>query len=89
MSEYQYYEFQAVDQPLTQGQISELRAYSSRAQITPTSFINVYHWGDFKGNPEKWMEKYFDAFLYLANWGSRWFMLRLPEKPLGEQLIST
>ena len=35
------------------------------------------------------MEKYFDAFLYLANWGSRWFMLRLPEKLLGEQLIST
>jgi hypothetical protein len=35
------------------------------------------------------MEKYFDAFLYLANWGSRWFMLRLPEKLLGEQVTST
>jgi hypothetical protein len=89
MSEYQYYEFQAVDRPLTQRQISELRAYSSRAQITPSSFVNVYNWGDFKGNPEKWMEKYFDAFLYLANWGSRWFMLRLPENLLGEQLISS
>ena len=89
MSEYQYYEFQAVDRPLTHEQMSMLRAYSSRAQITPTSFVNVYNWGDFKGNPEKWMEKYFDAFLYLANWGSRWFMLRLPEKLLGEQVTST
>jgi hypothetical protein len=28
------------------------------------------------------MERYFDAFLYFANWGSRWFMLRLPKKLL-------
>ena len=26
------------------------------------------------------MEKYFDAFLYFANWGTHWFMLRLPKK---------
>ena len=58
MSEYQYYEFQAVDRPLTQEQMSELRAYSSRAQITPSSFVNVYHWGSFKGNPEKWMHPF-------------------------------
>jgi hypothetical protein len=62
MSEYQYYEFQALDRPLTQEQISELRAYSSRARITPSSFVNVYNWGDFKGNPVRWMEQYFDAF---------------------------
>lgn len=89
MSEYQYYEFQAVDRPLTHEQMSMLRAYSSRAQITPTSFVNVYNWGDFKGNPKKWMEKYFDTFLYLTNWGSHWFMLRLPEKLLVEQITST
>jgi hypothetical protein len=35
MSEYQYYEFQALDRPLTQEQISELRAYSSRARDIP------------------------------------------------------
>jgi len=32
------------------------------------------------------MENYLDAFLYLANWGSRWFMLRLPKKLL-ESLV--
>lgn len=48
MSEYQYYEFQALDRPLTKEQISGLRAYSSRARINPSSFVNVYNWGDFK-----------------------------------------
>jgi len=28
----------------------------------------------WRGSPEKLMERYFDAFLYLANWGSRRLM---------------
>jgi hypothetical protein len=35
MSEYQYYEFQAVDRPLTGEQMTGLRSPSSRATITP------------------------------------------------------
>jgi hypothetical protein len=31
VSEYQYYEFQAVDRPLTEREMRELRAYSTRA----------------------------------------------------------
>ncbi len=58
--------------------MSELRKLSTRAEITPTSFTNEYHWGDFRGNPRSMMEKYFDAFLYYANWGTHWFSLRLP-----------
>ncbi|MGF1613546.1 MAG: hypothetical protein ACFCVA_06425 [Gammaproteobacteria bacterium] len=88
MSEYQYYEFQALDRRLTQEQIAKLRHYSSRAQITPSSFVNVYNWGDFKGEPKKWVQEYFDAFLYLANWGSRWFMLRVPKKLLEPDALS-
>ena len=68
MSEYQYYEFQAVDRRLTDTEIRELRTYSSRAEITATSFTNEYHFGNFKGNAHRWMEKYFDAFLYNSNW---------------------
>jgi len=78
MSEYQYYEFQAVDKPLTEKDMQALRDLSTRARITPTSFVNEYHWGDFKGTPLKLVEKYFDAFLYVANWGTHWFMLKLP-----------
>lgn len=82
MSEYQYYEFRAVDRPLTDDEMREMRAVSSRADITPTRFVNEYNWGDFKGSPARWMERYFDAFLYLANWGSRELMLRLPRQAL-------
>lgn len=80
MSEYQYYEFQAVDRPLDERAMAALRSITSRADITPTSLINEYHWGDFKGNPDKLMEKYFDAHLYLANWGTHRLMLRLPSQ---------
>ena len=78
MSEYQYYEFQRVDGRLNEMQMQELRSYSSRARITPASFINEYNFGSFKGNPNAWMEKYFDGFLYLANWGSREVQLAIP-----------
>jgi len=78
MSEYQYYEFQTVDDRLSEKEMQELRAYSTRARITPTSFINEYDWGNFKGNADVWMEKYFDGFLYLANWGTREVQLALP-----------
>ena len=78
MSEYQYYEFKAIDKPLSEKDMKALRNISTRAQITPTSFVNEYNWGDFKGNPKKLVEKYFDAFLYVANWGTRWFMLKTP-----------
>src|SRR5215212_2579276 len=76
MSEYQYYEFTAVDRPLTTREQSELRSLSTRADITATSFVNTYEWGDFKGDPLTLMKRYFDAHLYLANWGTRQLMLR-------------
>jgi len=85
MSEYQYYEFQALDRPLTGREMDALRSVSSRATITATQFLNHYNWGDFKGDPSAWMEKYFDAFLYLANWGTREFRLRLPKGVLDLQ----
>ncbi len=78
MSEYQYYEFLALDRPLTEKHRAELRAISTRAEITATRFVNEYQWGDLKGDPLKMMERYFDAFLYLANWGTRRVMFRLP-----------
>jgi hypothetical protein len=88
MSEYQYYEFRAVDRPLTNQQIRELRRYSSRAEITATSFSVEYNCGDFKGNPLKSMEQYFDTFVHVANWGSRWFMFRVPSDQLGPGVVS-
>ena len=85
MSEYQYYEFLALDRQLTDQQRAELRSISTRAEITATRFVNEYQWGDFKGDPRKLMERYFDAFLYLANWGTRRLMFRLPRGVLDSK----
>lgn len=82
MSEYQYYEFQAIDRPLDRTAQEELRSISSRARITATSFTNHYEWGDLKGDPRKLVEQWFDLHLYLANWGSRRLMMRLPARLL-------
>jgi hypothetical protein len=46
--------------------------------LWPNYRSNEYHWGDFKGDPRRWMGRYFDAFLHVANWGTHWLMLRLP-----------
>ena len=86
MSEYQYFEFQAIDRPLNDGEMAALRTHSTRARITPTSFVNEYHWGDFKGDPDAWMARYFDAFLYLTNWGIRTFKLRLPSRLISPEI---
>ncbi|MEU8394571.1 hypothetical protein AB0C28_05255 [Nonomuraea sp. NPDC048892] len=82
MSQYQYYEFLAIDRPLSSRQQAEVRALSTRAHITTTSFTNEYHWGDFGGDPSAMMERYYDAHLYLANWGTHRVMLRLPKAVL-------
>ena len=79
MSEYQYYEFRAIDRPLDRAAQNALRSVSSRARITATSFTNHYEWGDFKGDPRKFMERWFDLHLYLANWGTRRLMIRVPK----------
>jgi hypothetical protein len=86
MSEYQYYEFQAIDRPLTVEEMRILRSYSTRASITPTRFSNHYEWGSFKGDPAVWIEKYFDAFFYFANWHTYELMFRLPRRALDLEL---
>ncbi|RJF97654.1 hypothetical protein [Noviherbaspirillum saxi] len=84
MSEYQYYEFVAIDRPLTRNEMAELRSRSSRATITATSFVNEYNWGDLKADPADWMRSYFDAFVYTANWCSCRLSLRLPHEAFDE-----
>ncbi|WP_109773303.1 hypothetical protein [Quadrisphaera granulorum] len=84
MSEYQYLEFVAVDRPLTPAQQAEVRSLSTRARITATSFTNVYHWSGFRGDPLSLVRRYYDAHLYLTNWGSRHLFLRVPASALDE-----
>lgn len=83
MSEYQYYEFQALDRRLTENQMRELRVYSSRARITPTTFANDYSFSRFRGDPDMWMEQYFDASIYMTDVGMHIFQFRLPTRVLS------
>lgn len=87
MSEYQYYEFVAIDEPLTPKQMAELRARSSRARITLTSFVNDYQWGDLKGDPADWMWRYFDAHVYVANWCTCLLYLRVPKNAFDAETL--
>ncbi|MFI5887048.1 DEAD/DEAH box helicase family protein [Streptomyces sp. NPDC051554] len=87
VSEYQYYEFQALDRPLSREEQDQLRAISTRARITATSFTNTYNWGDLSGNPRRMAERYFDAHLYVTNWGTHRLMLRLPKPALAPRTV--
>ncbi|MDX8441236.1 hypothetical protein [Mesorhizobium australafricanum] len=87
MSEYQYYEFQAIDRPLSNTDRQVLRGLSSRARITAASFTNSYEWGDFKGDPDELMARWFDLHLYFANWGTRRLMIKLPARLVDRDRI--
>jgi hypothetical protein len=88
MSEYQYYEFAAIDRPLTRAEMDRLRAVSTRAAITSTHFVNHYEWGDLKADPVDWMRCYFDAFVYTANWCSCRLALRVLRETFHETELS-
>jgi hypothetical protein len=58
----------AIDRPLTDRQVRELRAISTRAAISRTSFSIHDEYGDLKANARDLLVKYFDASLYFAHW---------------------
>jgi len=78
MSTYQYYEFQAVDRPLTPAEQGEVARLSSRVDPHPWRAVFTYHWSDLPGRAEDILARYYDAMLYVANWGSRRLMFRFP-----------
>lgn len=85
--EYQYYEFQALDRRLTQDEQNELRRLSSRAVVTPNHAIYTYSYGDFRADPEKILAQYFDALLYVTNWGACQLAFRFPTALLDRATI--
>jgi len=88
MSEYQYYEWLAIDRPLNGKEVEAVNRLSSHMDVvSATQAIVTYSWGDFKHDPLKVLLNYIDAFLYLANWGSRTFMFRFPKNTLDSDQI--
>lgn len=87
MSEYQYYEFQTVDRPLSAEQQAAVRTLSRRVQLSASRAAFNYAYGDFPGDPLEVLEQHFDIMLYIANWGSKQLAFRFPKGTLSvEQL---
>ena len=78
MSEYQYVAFRAIDAPVSEGDLKYVRRQSSRAEITPWSFDNEYHYGDFRGDALEMMRRGYDLHVHYANFGTRKLLIRLP-----------
>jgi len=78
MSEYQYYEFVAVDGPISDEGLRYAEGCSSRADVSRVHWRNVYNFGDFGGSVERLLQHY-DAHFYIANWGTVRFAVALPE----------
>ncbi|MBI3328615.1 MAG: hypothetical protein HYZ81_18170, partial [Nitrospinae bacterium] len=88
MSEYQYYEFQAIDRPLHAAEQAEISRLSRRVALTPRQAVFTYNYGDFPGNPIHVLAKYFDAMLYLANWGSKQLVFRFPRSLIDVKTLA-
>ncbi|MEB3312792.1 MAG: hypothetical protein VKL98_01470 [Cyanobacteriota bacterium] len=78
MSEYQYYEFQSIDRPLTPEEQADVQRLSSRVKLSSTQAVFVYNYGDFRADPEQVLTQYFDMMFYITNWGTCQVLFRLP-----------
>jgi hypothetical protein len=87
MGEYQCYDFLAIDRPLTPAEQKAVSRLSSRVEPHPRRATFVYHWSDLPTDPEKLLGKYYDAMLYMANWGSRRLMFRFPRALLDVERV--
>lgn len=78
MSEYQCIAFRAIDKPVSEKNLEYMRRQSSRAEITPWSFDNEYHYGDFHGDALEMLRRGYDIHLHYADFGIRKLLIRFP-----------
>ena len=87
MSEYQYFEWQTVNRLLTEAEQDAVGRLSSHIDVSSSRAVVTYSWGDFKHDPRQVLVRFFDAHLYMANWGSRRLMFRFPAGLLSREAI--
>jgi len=87
MSEFQYLEFQSIDKPLSTSDRAAVDKLSSRGNVSANRAIFTYSYSDFRHDVEDVLLNYFDAFLYLSNWGTKRLMLKLPKKLVDYKTI--
>jgi hypothetical protein len=86
MSEYQYYEFAAIDGPISDAGLRYAENCSSRASVSRVRWQNTYTFGDFRGS-EDTLLKYYDAHFYIANWGTVRLGLAVPKGAIPAEAI--
>jgi len=84
MSEYQYLEWQAIDRILTADEQAAVNELSSHIDVSSSRAVVTYNWSGFRHNPKQVLLKYFDAYFYLANWGSLQLIFRFPKGLIDE-----
>src|ERR1700712_2817077 len=89
MGEYNFYEFAALDLPLTSEQQVQLRAISSRAVITAFGFTNTYHYGSLKAEPLELLARYYDALVHSTESNHCWLALRFPKDIFASAVLET
>jgi len=87
VSDYHFYEFAVVDQPLTPTQQEQLRRVSSRAHISAFGFTDTYHRGNLKADPLDLIARYFDALVHSTNANECWLALRFPKHVFHPMLL--
>lgn len=86
MSEYQYYEFAAVEGPISDEGLRYARRCSSRAEVSRVRWRNTYNFGDFSGSVNTLL-KHYDAHFYFANWGTVCLGLAFPKDAISREMI--
>jgi hypothetical protein len=86
MSEYQYYEFAAIDGPISDEGLRYARGCSSRAEVSRVRWQNTYTFGDFHGSVDTLL-KHYDAHFYIANWGTVRLGLALPKGAITPEAL--
>lgn len=80
MSEQHYYEFAALDRPLTAEEQEELRAISPRFEVDSHGLKCFHSLDELKVDPKELVARYFDAYFYASNWGGYTLMFRFPRR---------
>jgi hypothetical protein len=87
MSEYQYYEFCRINQPLSKEARQKMHSLSSRAKVNSHSASYVYNYGDFRGKPKELLLNYFDVFFYISNFGTVQLIFKYTPKEINQDAL--
>jgi hypothetical protein len=60
---------------------------SSHIDVSSSRAVVTYNWSGFRHDPLQVLLKYFDAYFYMANWGSLRLMFRFPKGLIDESDI--